>query len=66
MISLKVEADFADLFEVKEARIQQRWDQTRHVDGDSLTIRASWQEIRKGIACPGPWRRRHVGRPHVQ
>ena len=29
VVSLQVEADFADLFEVKEARIQRRWDETR-------------------------------------
>lgn len=65
VISLTVEADFADLFEVKEARIQRRWDQTRHVDGDSLTIRAYWQEMRKGIHVQA-WCRCHVGGPHVQ
>ncbi|MCX2748047.1 amylo-alpha-1,6-glucosidase [Arthrobacter sp. MI7-26] len=49
VISLTVEADFADLFEVKEARIQRRWDETRHVDGDVLSIRALWQDVRKGV-----------------
>ena len=29
VVSLRVEADFADLFEVKEARIQRRWDESR-------------------------------------
>lgn len=54
VISMKVEADFADLFEVKEARIQRRWDETRHVDGDALTIRAVWQDVRKGILVQAP------------
>lgn len=54
VVSLKVEADFADLFEVKEARIQRRWDQTRHVNGDTLTIRAAWQDVRKGILIQAP------------
>ena len=31
VVSVSVEADFADLFEVKEARIQRRWDETRQV-----------------------------------
>ncbi len=48
-VSLKVEVDFADLFEVKEARIQRRWDESREDDGESLTIRASWQDVRKGV-----------------
>ena len=29
VLSLKVDADFADLFEVKEARIQRRWNESR-------------------------------------
>ncbi|HEY8700015.1 MAG TPA: glycogen debranching N-terminal domain-containing protein [Arthrobacter sp.] len=54
LISFQVEADFADLFEVKEARIQRRWEETRDVDGDSLTIRAAWQDLRKGILVQAP------------
>lgn len=49
VVSLRVEADFADLFEVKEARIQRRWDETCQVDGDALSIRAAWQDVRKGV-----------------
>ncbi|MDR6688761.1 glycogen debranching enzyme [Arthrobacter sp. 1088] len=54
VISVRIEADFADLFEVKEARIQRRWDQTRQADGDSLTIQAVWQNVRKGILVQAP------------
>ena len=54
VVSLVVDADFADLFEVKEARIERRWEQTRHVDGGSLTISAAWQEVRKGIVVQAP------------
>jgi glycogen debranching enzyme len=54
VLVMTVEADFADLFEVKEARIQRRWDETRHVDGDALTIHAAWQDVRKGVAINGP------------
>ncbi|ALV40030.1 amylo-alpha-1,6-glucosidase [Pseudarthrobacter sulfonivorans] len=50
VVSLGVEADFADLFEVKEARIQRRWDETRQTEGDALTIRGVWQDIWKGMA----------------
>ncbi|MDQ1594457.1 MAG: hypothetical protein QOH40_1013 [Arthrobacter pascens] len=50
VISLKIEADFADLFEVKVARIQRHWDEIRETDGSALTIRAAWQDVRKGVA----------------
>ncbi|HJW00348.1 MAG TPA: glycogen debranching N-terminal domain-containing protein [Arthrobacter sp.] len=49
LVTISVESDFADLFEVKEARIQRRWDEARHADGDSLTIRATWQDVHKGV-----------------
>ncbi|MBD1539268.1 amylo-alpha-1,6-glucosidase [Arthrobacter sp. S13_S34] len=49
VLTLNIEADFADLFEVKEARIQRRWDETRQTDRDTLTIRAVWQDARKGL-----------------
>ena len=54
LIVLGVEADFADLFEVKEARIQRRWDETRQTDGGALTIRAGWQDVWKGMAVQAP------------
>ena len=49
VLSLRVDADFADLFEVKEARILRRWTESRRAEGDALTIRAVWQDIRKGV-----------------
>jgi glycogen debranching enzyme len=48
-LTLEVESDFADLFEVKEARVQRRWEESRRPDGDALTIRAVWQGVRKGV-----------------
>jgi glycogen debranching enzyme len=54
VISVRPEADFADLFEVKEARIQRRWEQERQVAGDSLTILGAWQDVRKGIIIQAP------------
>jgi glycogen debranching enzyme len=54
MVSLRIEADFADLFEVKEARIQRRWDETREADGQTLTVRAVWQDVRKGVVVQAP------------
>jgi len=49
LITISVESDFADLFEVKEARIQRLWEESRHSDGNSMTITAAWQDIRKGV-----------------
>ncbi|MBT2514716.1 glycogen debranching N-terminal domain-containing protein [Arthrobacter sp. ISL-30] len=49
LVSLRVEADFADLFEVKAARIQNSWNETRHVGVDSITISSEWHNIRKSI-----------------
>ncbi|MFC9336095.1 glycogen debranching N-terminal domain-containing protein [Arthrobacter sp. NPDC057009] len=54
VISVRPEADFADLFEVKEARIQRRWEQRRQVAGDSLTILGTWQDVRKGMVIQAP------------
>ncbi|MGM9473425.1 amylo-alpha-1,6-glucosidase [Pseudarthrobacter sp. YS3] len=49
VVTLHVESDFADLFEVKEARVQRRWEEIRETEGDSLTIEAAWQDVRKGV-----------------
>jgi hypothetical protein len=38
VIVLKVDADFADVFEVKAARIQHSWKETRQLVDNSLTI----------------------------
>lgn len=48
-ILLSAESDFADLFEVKEARITRQWTETHLPDGDSLEIRGKWEEIRKSV-----------------
>jgi glycogen debranching enzyme len=49
VITLDVESDFADLFEVKEARVQRHWEESRHPESDSLTIRGVWQDVEKGV-----------------
>ncbi|MGO4859731.1 amylo-alpha-1,6-glucosidase [Arthrobacter sp. 2MCAF14] len=49
VLTVHIEADFADLFEVKEARIQRRWEESREVAGESLIIRAVWQDVQKGV-----------------
>ncbi|WP_457967093.1 amylo-alpha-1,6-glucosidase [Arthrobacter sp. D1-29] len=54
LVSLRVAADFADLFEVKEARPKRRWDETRQNRGDELVIQATWQDVRKGVVIRAP------------
>ncbi|MGO4584002.1 glycogen debranching N-terminal domain-containing protein [Arthrobacter sp. 2RAF6] len=49
LVGMTVETDFADLFEVKEARIQRRWNETRELDRDSLVIRGTWRDVSKGV-----------------
>ena len=74
VVSLSVESDFADLFEVKEARVQRRWEETREPDGDSLAIRAVWQDVHKSVivkaegadVAPDALTYRTVVRPHGQ
>ncbi|AOY72948.1 amylo-alpha-1,6-glucosidase [Arthrobacter sp. TES] len=52
-ITLTAEADFADLFEVKEARITRVWKETRRVENDSLEIRGQWEGFRKSVIIRG-------------
>ncbi|MDQ0864579.1 amylo-alpha-1,6-glucosidase [Arthrobacter globiformis] len=49
VIRLSVEADFADVFEVKEARIERQWKEVHRPESGSLTIRAVWEGVRKGV-----------------
>jgi glycogen debranching enzyme len=53
-IFMRIEADFADLFEVKESRIQGRWDETRELGEGRLTIRGVWQELSKVVSIRSP------------
>ncbi|MDQ0678508.1 glycogen debranching enzyme [Arthrobacter pascens] len=48
-VELSVDADFADLFEVKDGRFQRRWTQTRRTEDGALTIEAVWHGLQKGI-----------------
>jgi glycogen debranching enzyme len=48
-LGLAVDADFADLFEVKDGRSRRQWEQTRDVRAGVLRIEAVWQETTKGI-----------------
>jgi glycogen debranching enzyme len=61
-ISISVEADFADLFEVKEARVQRHWVESRHPLDDSLTIRAVWHDVLKAVSVTG---RGAIATPHA-
>ena len=54
-VSIRIDADFADLFEVKEARIRRHWKESRQSTDDTLLIQAAWQDIQKGVlvSCSG-------------
>ena len=54
VVRIGIEADFADLFEVKEARLERRWDETRQPGDVSLNIRGVWEGIRKEVIVTAP------------
>lgn len=54
VLILTIAADFADLFEVKEARVARHWDETRRPEGNTLTISAVWQEHHKTVVIHAP------------
>ena len=54
VIRMSVHADFADVFEVKEARIERVWDQVSQQDVDSLLIQAVWKQVSKGVVITAP------------
>ncbi|AUZ34624.1 amylo-alpha-1,6-glucosidase [Arthrobacter sp. PGP41] len=49
MISVTVGSDFADVFEVKEARPPRKWEESRQYDGKTLSISGRWHEVRKSV-----------------
>ncbi|MFE4080311.1 glycogen debranching N-terminal domain-containing protein [Paenarthrobacter sp. YIM B13468] len=49
VVSMEGDSDFADLFEVKEARIQNAWLKSRQAETGSLTINAAWHGLRKKV-----------------
>ena len=53
-VTVTAAADFADLFEVKEARILHSWEETRVADGAELTIQARWKDLRKDTVVQAP------------
>jgi glycogen debranching enzyme len=54
VVELAMDADFADLFEVKDARITRQWEQTRELRGDSLIIHGSWKGTHKRAVLHSP------------
>lgn len=52
-VCLRIDADFSDLFEVKEARIRQRWTISRELSEDSLVISAAWNELSRAVVVQG-------------
>ncbi|BCW44935.1 glycogen debranching N-terminal domain-containing protein [Arthrobacter sp. StoSoilB5] len=71
-IVIDVGTDFADLFEVKESRIQRRWKTTWAQRSDSVTIAGEWEQVRKSVVInakgaeisPGILTYREVIPPH--
>jgi len=53
-VSLSVDADFADLFEVKDGRVHRQWNQRRRSEDGVLHIEAAWQDVRKGVIVSAP------------
>ncbi|MCO4251222.1 amylo-alpha-1,6-glucosidase [Pseudarthrobacter raffinosi] len=48
-VTLSVDADFADLFEVKDGRFHRQWKRTRRFEGSSVRVEAVWQDVKKGV-----------------
>jgi glycogen debranching enzyme len=48
-VSVTIGSDFADVFEVKEARIPREWEQSRQYDEKTLSISGRWHEVRKSV-----------------
>jgi glycogen debranching enzyme len=53
-LALSIEADFADLFEVKDGRFQRQWEQERRSEDGAVHIEAVWQGMRKSVSVRAP------------
>jgi glycogen debranching enzyme len=53
-ITLAVEADFADLFEVKEGRVQPRGERRVHSQGERLVLDQRWRGSSRGAVVEAP------------
>jgi glycogen debranching enzyme len=49
VLTIRIAADFADLFEVKDGRIKRVWDHSVRVDGRDLALDAEWHGHRRGV-----------------
>jgi glycogen debranching enzyme len=47
-VTLGVEGDFADLFEVKEGRVRQRGERTARTEGNRLVLEFRWRDRQRG------------------
>ncbi|MDF2052282.1 glycogen debranching N-terminal domain-containing protein [Arthrobacter sp. Cr_A7] len=53
-VTMAAAADFADLFEVKEARIRRQWQQNQETAPGLLTIVGTWEDVRKSVSIQAP------------
>lgn len=53
LVAFIVESDFADIFEVKEARVQRLWDESRQHNSNSLVITRVWRDVLRGVIVRG-------------
>ena len=53
-IKISVDADFADLFEVKDGRFHRQWEQLRRPSEGELKIEATWQGVTKHVIVRAP------------
>ncbi|MBT2521844.1 hypothetical protein J7E80_12840 [Arthrobacter sp. ISL-28] len=53
-VLLSVDADFADLFEVKDGRFRRHWKQERHLKDCAVHVVAVWEDVRKGVFVNAP------------
>ena len=53
-VTVTVEADFADLFEVKEGRVQPRGERRVRVQDDRLYLEQRWRDSLRGVVVEAP------------
>ncbi len=53
-VVLSIEADFADLFEVKDGRFQRQWEQARRSGDGEVHVEAIWQGVKKSVSVRAP------------
>lgn len=49
VLTVRVAADFADLFEVKDGRVKRVWDHSARVDANEVVLEAEWHGHRRGV-----------------